>query len=111
MNQSAQNQMRTIVEIAESFGWQALGETRRETVRIWNGGRGSLSTFGGRRRYYIPDTDWRMTIGPRTTCVYRLGNETTSGDMRNYRTIDVAEIGDALKLVKERLEEEDAETG
>jgi len=106
MNQSAQDQMRTIVEIAESFGWQALGETRRETVRIWNGGRGSLSTFGGRRRYHIPGTGWRMTIGPRTTCVYRFGNETTPGEMQNYRTTDVAEIEDALKAAKERLEEQ-----
>lgn len=60
-----------------ALGFVPAGATREEVVRIpttrspvFGGLGGERRTLGGRARYALPDTDLRVTVGPRTTNVY-----------------------------------------
>lgn len=72
-----QNRVQEIVAMLESRGWSVNGHTPSETVRIpttrapvFGGLGGEVRTFGGRIR--LAKNDRRVTVGPRTTCFYRM---------------------------------------
>jgi len=59
------------------LGFAPAGSTAEQIVRIptmrspvYGGMGGERRKLGGRARYALPDTDLRVTVGPRTTNVY-----------------------------------------
>lgn len=84
------------VTMLEGRGWVVNGNTPSETVRIptmrapvFGGIGGELRTFGGRIR--LAKGDRRVTVGPRTTCFYRMDGK-HAVEFDNVKTRD----GDAI---------------
>ncbi len=85
-------------------GYTEAGTTREETVRIgtmaspiYGGSGGELRTFGGRHRFERADA--RATVGPQTTCLYRVVEGKPTGFV-NVPTSDL----DALRKLLRQLE-------
>jgi len=83
-------------------GWLEAGTTRPEIMRVptqrsplLGGTGGELRTFGGRTRFELPNTAYRVTVGAQTTCFYRVVNGQAT-DFTNYRTSDTNGIETAL---------------
>jgi hypothetical protein len=88
-----------IVAALLRLGWVEDGRTRSETVRVptignpcFGGIGGEIRTFGGRVRYLLPATAWRITVGPRTTCLYKKTKGSAEG-CQNESTKVVAAVG------------------
>jgi hypothetical protein len=83
-----------IIVILTRHGLVPDGQTAVERVRIptarspvFGGIGGEARDFGGRTRYAKPGTNLRVTVGPRTTNVYRvLGGRTEF--VANLKTSD-----------------------
>ena len=90
-----QLQMEAVTDATLAAGFTCAGQTDTETVRIptqaspvYGGAGGELRTLGGRERFTKPGSDVRVTIGPRTTNVYRVVNGQTSF-IANLQTRDI----------------------
>ena len=73
------NAEQVLIDRLRERGFVDAGLTATETVRIgtvttpiYGGSGGKLVTSGGRRRLTLPGTDLRVTVGPRSTCLYRV---------------------------------------
>lgn len=89
-----------VIILAKKAGFTEDGETSQQHVRIaqtnnptYGKSGGQQVVLGGRARY-AHSSGWKMTIGPRTTCLYR-PDQTVP--MENFNSTDYAAI-------KERLE-------
>jgi hypothetical protein len=78
MKTRARPHVDAVIAALSSLGFVPDGATREEVVRvgtidspIYGGTGGELRAFGGRARFWIPDTDVRATVGDRTTFLYR----------------------------------------
>lgn len=81
-----------VVAMLKGRGWRVNGHTPSETVRIptmrapvFGGIGGEVRTFGGRIR--LEKGDRRVTVGPRTTCFYRMDGR-NAVEFDNVKTKD-----------------------
>jgi hypothetical protein len=91
-------------------GWTLAGTTRQETVRIptmkspifghgANPSGGELATFGGRQRFRLPSTDWFVSVGDRTVCFYRKGDNGVSS-AKTFPTSFIGQISSFCESCK-----------
>ena len=92
---SAKQAVEAITATVLAAGFVPDGATTEQTVRIptshspvFGATGGELRTLGGRSRYVLPGSDVRITIGPRTTNVYRVADGRTIF-LANLQTRDV----------------------
>jgi hypothetical protein len=88
-----------VIDLLLAAGWREAGATRTEHVRIptskvpvYGNTGGERRTLGGRPRFDLPDTDRRVTVGPKTTSFYRVDGR-LSTDFKNFDTKNVDAIG------------------
>ena len=110
---SAADRQAAVIAVLLEAGFVGDGQTRTQTVRIptqeaplHGRGGGRLATFGGRVRFRLPGSDLHVTVGARTTTVYRKhgpGLEGVQG-LAYCRTRDLDEIRAVLAdLVREEV--------
>ena len=75
---SAADQQAAMIALLLEAGFVEDGQTRSKVVRIptqeaplYGRGGGRIATFGGRARFHLPGSDLYVTVGARTTTVYR----------------------------------------
>lgn len=92
-----------VVEALLQAGLVPDGATATEEVRVSTSrspvfGRigGEVRTFGGRARYQKPGTNLRVTVGPRTVCVYLSGRDVVSLAHYETRSINLDELRKVL---------------
>ena len=99
-------------------GFVPDGDTRTETVRVptmrspvFGGSGGELHSFGGRQRLRKPGTDLCVTVGPRTTFLYRAlgGGKVESIFHERTSELEPAVVREAIK--RALLETEGGEGG
>lgn len=98
MRPSEQAQADVIRKLREA-GWVDDGATQSEIVRMpvdCFGGRHDVQV-GGRMRLRLPDSDRRVTVGPRTTCFYRV----VGGSPREF--VNLRTMHDLTKIVGESI--------
>lgn len=103
---SAKQAVEAITTTVLAAGFVPDGATTEQTVRIptsrspvFGGTGGEIRTLGGRSRYVLPGSDVRITIGPRTTNVYRVADGRTIF-LANLQTRDVDPLTLAQDLAK-----------
>lgn len=106
-----------VIEMLFDNGWSAGGHTQTETVRIptvksplFGKGGGELATFGGRPRFLLPDSDWRVTVGKITTFFYVIDGSQkhdihnrkiiSYSQSRSFATKDIKAIEEYIKAIK-----------
>ncbi len=90
----------SVIEFLLSEGWSACGQTQMDTVRIgtrkspvFGGLGGELRNFGGRPRFEKGSR--RVTVGPRTVCLYLFENKQAS-QFQNFKTSQIDAIRQAI---------------
>ena len=76
---NSQSAIDTVTQVLQGAGFVPDGATPVETVRVptaasplFGKSGGVLATFGGRVRMAMPGTDIKVTVGARTTYLYRV---------------------------------------
>lgn len=94
-----------VLQALGDHGFTPNGHTLAESMRVptsrapvFGGIGGEIRTFGGRTRY--SRGEWRCTIGPRITAVYRVRDGQTT-DMWTSQTSDLAAIVAKLAHLEE----------
>jgi hypothetical protein len=89
-------------------GFEPDGLTREQTVRIPTRNSplfgklgGELAQFGGRRRFRLPDSTVKATVGARTTALYHSEGGGLSG-VRGIATIATSDLS-SLRSVLEQV--------
>ncbi len=92
--------MDKVIEILLVAGYVPDGVTHGETYRIVTQASypsvGAEISTGGRKRFVLPGTTKRATVGKRIVCFYESVNEQAMG-FRNFRTEDFAAIAAILE--------------
>lgn len=93
-----------VINELTAYGWQPDGTTPTETVRvptveapIFGGIGGKVVTTGGRQRFARPGTNYRVTVGKRTTFFYRVVKGGTEAIAHLRTTGDVEQIMSTIK--------------
>lgn len=86
--------MASAIDALLGAGFEPDGKTREEIVRVPTQGSpllgrsgGELAKFGGRRRFTKAGTNVKVTVGPRTTAIYRVDGRGLEG-VRGIATHD-----------------------
>ena len=91
-----------VIDLLLAAGFVPDGLTAEQTVRVPTKGSplygrsgGVLATFGGRARLTMPGTDFKATVGARTTYLYRAQGGNVRG-IAHLSTRDIAAVQSAL---------------
>lgn len=91
---SAEN-LSKVINLLSEKGFCASGKTRAESVKFVTVNSypfaGKVATFGGRERFELPETDWKVTVGKRTVYFYQSGKGAAAGGQQ-FQTRDLEEI-------------------
>lgn len=76
MKKSDQDKLNVILLLKEN-GFVDDGFSSGEIVKSWNNNEGHamLMNFPARVRLKLENTDWKATIGVKTTCIYKIENK------------------------------------
>lgn len=89
-------------------GFEENGSTKTGHVKIITKDSypfaGALATFGGRLRLKSTKSNWKVTIGKRTTCFYQVENQ-QGFNFTNFPTKNVEKISQFLQALENALAE------
>lgn len=95
--------MEEAIAILLILGWKPDGETNRDSVRIpttrspiYGGIGGEVRTFGGRKRYALPGTNRKVTVGKITVNFYQVIDKKPT----NFRQVKTNNLAGLRELAK-----------
>jgi hypothetical protein len=84
--------MDEVIKLLLSAGYMADGVTLSESYKVITANSyplaGSIVTTGGRKRFSLPNTNKRVTVGKRVVCFY----EKEGVEVKNFRNIKTADL-------------------
>lgn len=92
-----------ITRLCLNNGFEADGSTKTEPVKFITKDSyplaGAPAIFGGRLRLRDSKSNWKVTIGKRTTCFYRVEKH-RSGNFKNFPTKNIDEVSLFLQTLE-----------
>ena len=129
--ETAGDRMERIAARALELGYVPDGVTLREEVRTFSGFSPRLLVAGGRSRFALPGSGERITVGPRTICVFRrdptaketfyraIASTVSANTVREYQgdgiadmtCIDTRDVNAAIATIEDRAITHNASLG
>lgn len=85
-----------VIRLLIEKGFCEDGKTRQETVKFVTMDSyplpGAVATFGGRKRFALPETNWKVTVGKRTVFFYQSGQDGATAGGHQFQTGDFEKI-------------------